>query len=156
MTIPTQMSLNGFIATVPDLRFTSTGKARFYARVGCEHFRREVDGSVTKLEATFHDLVLFESAAERAYAQLRKGDTFIASGHVHEYALERNGATVVREEFVARQIGHDTARTTYEVHRRTGPTEPAVAPAAEPTGELATKPAAGLEHRQVPQSAVGI
>ena len=152
MTIPTQMSLNGFIATVPDLRFTSTGKARFYARVGCEHYRREVDGSLSKLEATFHDLVLFETAAERAYAQLLKGDTFIASGHVHEYAFERNGTTVVREQFVARHIGHDTARTTYEVHRRTTPTEPAAAP----TAGSAAEPAAELEPRQVPQPAIGI
>ena len=108
---------------------------------------RPVPPGTSKLEATFHDLVLFETAAERAYAQLRKGDTFIASGHVHEYAFERNGTTVVREEFVARHIGHDTARTTYEVHRRTTPTEPAAAP----TGELAAE----LEHRQVPQPAVG-
>lgn len=151
MTIPTQMSLNGFIATVPDLRFTATGKARFYARVGCEHYRREVDGTLTKLEATFHDLVLFETAAEHAYAQLRKGDTFIASGHVREYASEHNGTTVVREEFVARHIGHDTTRTTYDVRRHNTPTEPAAAP----TAELAAVSAAELEHRQVPQPAIG-
>ena len=50
MSIPTQMSLAGFIATVPDLHFSKAGAPRFHARVGCEHFRKEVDGSFTKLD----------------------------------------------------------------------------------------------------------
>ena len=132
MPIPTQMSLNGFIATVPDLTFTQTGKARFYARVGCEHHRKEVDGSFTKLDPTFHDLVLFEATAERAYAQFRKGDAFVASGYIHEYEVEEDGSSVVREEFIARRIGHDTVRTTYEVHRRRLTTpQPAVDPVTQ-------------------------
>ena len=45
MTIPTQMSLHGFIAAAPQLDFTGNGVARFYARVGVEHFRKETDGS---------------------------------------------------------------------------------------------------------------
>jgi hypothetical protein len=38
MPIPTQMSLAGFIATAPQLNFTGNGAARFYARIGVEHF----------------------------------------------------------------------------------------------------------------------
>jgi single-strand DNA-binding protein len=101
MSLPTQMSLHGFIATVPDLTFTRTGTARFYARVGCEHYRKEVDGGFTKLDPTFHD------------------------------------PTVVREEFVARRIGHDTARTPYDVQRRRGTSPDQVA-------EQAPQPAVGL------------
>lgn len=51
MTIPTQMSLPGFMATAPQLNFTGNGVARFYARVGVEHDRKETDGSFTKLVA---------------------------------------------------------------------------------------------------------
>ena len=40
MTIPTQMSLLGFIATDPDLHFSEDGVARFSARVGVRQFRR--------------------------------------------------------------------------------------------------------------------
>lgn len=123
MSIPTQMSLNGFIASTPQLHFGSTGKARFYAKIGCQHFRKEVDGTFTELDPTFHDLVLFERTAEKAYERLRKGDRFVASGYVHEYEVQNDGESVVREEFVARKIGHDLARTPYEVTRR-GPHPP--------------------------------
>jgi hypothetical protein len=50
MTIPTQISLQGFIATAPELTFTGKGHARFYCRVGIEQHRKEVDGSFTKLD----------------------------------------------------------------------------------------------------------
>jgi len=117
MTIPTQMSLQGFIATAPQLTFTGNGTARFYARIGVEHFRKETDASYTKLESTFHDMVMFKATAERAYARFRVGDSFVASGYVHEYDLEKQGQIEAREEFVARRVGHDTARTRYDVDR---------------------------------------
>ena len=117
MTIPTQMSLQGFIATAPQLNFTGNGVARFYARVGVEHFRKETDGSFTRLDPTFHDMVMFKATAERAYARFRIGDQFVASGYINEYELDKNGQVEAREEFVARRIGHDTARTRYDVDR---------------------------------------
>lgn len=117
MTIPTQMSLHGFVATAPQLNFTGNGVARFYARIGVEHFRKEVDGAFTKLEPTFHDLVMFKATAERAYARFKVGDNFVASGYINEYELDKNGQVEAREEFVARRIGHDTARTRYDVDR---------------------------------------
>ncbi|QCC77437.1 single-stranded DNA-binding protein [Nocardioides daphniae] len=73
------MSLHGFIATTPQLHFTSTGQARFYARVGVEHYRREADHTFTKLDSTFHDLVAYAKTAERAYDRFRVGDNFLAS-----------------------------------------------------------------------------
>ena len=118
MPIPTKMSLSGFIATIPELHHTSAGTPRFYVRIGCEHHRKEVNGSFTKLDSTFHDLVAFDQTALKAYERLRKGDSFVASGYIHEYEVDRDGASVVREEFVARRIGHDLARTTYDVRRR--------------------------------------
>lgn len=117
MSIPTQMSLSGFIASTPQLTFTGNGVARFYTRVGVEHARKEADGSFTSLEPTFHDMVMFRASAERAYARFRKGDSCVASGYINEYEIERGGNTVAREEFVARRIGHDTARTRYDVDR---------------------------------------
>ena len=53
---------------------------RFYARVGVEHARKEPDGSFTQLDPTFHDLVLYRTSAEHAYARFRKGDSFVAAG----------------------------------------------------------------------------
>ena len=117
MTIPTRMSLHGFIATAPQLNFAGSGVARFYVRVGVEHYRKETDGSFTKLDSTFHDLVAFSKTAERAYTRLKVGDSFVASGYTNEYELERNGQSEAREEFVARRLGHDMARTRYEVDR---------------------------------------
>jgi single-stranded DNA-binding protein len=118
MSIPTQISLTGFFAGDPQIHFSKNGTARFYARVGVEHFRKEVDGSFTQLDSTFHDMVAFEATAERAHDRFRPGDSFVASGYIHEYEVERDGSTVIKEEFVARKPGHDTARTRYDVQRR--------------------------------------
>jgi single-strand DNA-binding protein len=116
MSIPTQMSLVGFVASEPDLHFTTAGAEYLRVRVGVEQWRREVDGSFTKLEPTFHDMVAFESTARETYARFRKGDSFVASGYVHEYQIERTGE--IKEEFVARKIGHNVNRTACEVQRR--------------------------------------
>lgn len=159
MTIPTQMSLPGFIATAPELAFTSNGTARFYARVGIEHYRKETDGTFTKLESTFHNLVAFNKTAERAYDQFRVGDNIVASGYLNEYEVDRNGHTELREEFVARRLGHDAARTRYEVDRVHTPenqptavevpqqaTRATTAPAATTTGQVSANrsPAPGI------------
>jgi single-strand DNA-binding protein len=116
MSIPTQLSLAGFIASEPDLRFTTSGAEYVRVRVGVERWRKEVDGGFTKLDPTFHDMVAFESTAREAYARFRKGDSFVASGYVHEYEVERTGE--IKEEFVARKIGHNVNKTAYEVQRR--------------------------------------
>lgn len=118
MAIPTQASLHGFIATAPELTFGPKGHPRFYCRVGIEQHRKEVDGSFTKLEPFYCDLVLFDRAAERAYPRFKPGDQFVASGYVHEYEQDRpDGPSQTREQFVARRIGHDSARTRYVVDR---------------------------------------
>ena len=88
MAIRTRQSVTGFIASDPQLTFTTQGDARFYARVGQEHYRRNDDGSFTKLDATFHDLVSYRRTAERAYAAFAKGDTFVAEGYVRTYEHE--------------------------------------------------------------------
>ena len=140
MPIHTQESLSGFIASDPQLSFTSKGEARFYARIGQEHYQRNDDGTFTQTETTFHDLVMYRRTAERAYEQFAKGDNFIAEGYVHPYSYERDGQTVTGEEFVAKRLGHDVARSTYTVERarRQAPavdqsvTQPVEAPPAVP------------------------
>lgn len=94
MSIRTQESLSGFIASDPQLTYTERGDARFYARYGQENFQREEDGTFTKLEPSFGNLVLYRATAERAFERFTKGD-----------------------QFVAKKIGHDTARTRYDVDR---------------------------------------
>jgi single-stranded DNA-binding protein len=117
MAIHTQESFTGFIASDPQLSHTGKGEARFYARVGQEHYRKEPDGSFTELETTFHDLVAYRATAERAHERFAKGDSFVAEGYTHPYEYERDGQTVQGEEFVAKKIGHDLARTNYDVDR---------------------------------------
>lgn len=117
MTIRTQQSISGFIASDPQLTQTDRGDARFYARFGQENFRREDDGTFTKLETSFHNLVMYRATAERAYERFSKGDSFVAEGYLHEYSYEREGLTTDGVEFVAKKIGHDTARTQYSVDR---------------------------------------
>ncbi|MGO2654934.1 MAG: single-stranded DNA-binding protein [Pseudoclavibacter sp.] len=123
MAIRTQQSVSGFIASDPQLTQTENGDARFYARFGQENYRREEDGSFTKLETTFNNLVMYRKTAQRAFERFSKGDKFVAEGYQHEYTVERDGETFQDVEFVAKKIGHDTARTRYEVDRtpRTAP-----------------------------------
>jgi single-stranded DNA-binding protein len=108
MTIDTQQSISGFIATQPRLSVGENGVSRFHARVGIEHARQE---------PTFHDLAIFRKTAEEAAARFRKGDRFVASGRIHEYTYEKDGQQVPAEEFIASRVGHDLARTRYEVDR---------------------------------------
>lgn len=117
MAIHTQESLSGFIASDPLLTQTAKGDARFFARIGKEHFRREEDGSFTQTETTYHHLVMFGRSAEHAHANFVPGDSFVAEGYTREVNYERNGQAVETEEFVAKKIGHDAARTRYEVDR---------------------------------------
>ncbi|RNM13180.1 single-stranded DNA-binding protein [Nocardioides pocheonensis] len=138
MSIQTQLSLVGFIATAPELHFTEAGKEYARVRVGVEHWRKEVDGTFTKLDPTFHDMVAFESTARETYARFQPGDSFLASGYVHEYEVENPGGSVIKEEFVARKIGHNANRTRYTVQRgRQISVDPELAPASQP-------PAVGL------------
>ncbi|TXN29814.1 single-stranded DNA-binding protein [Lacisediminihabitans profunda] len=119
MAIRTQQSLSGFIVGDPELTTTSNGDSRFHARIGQEHFQRNEDGSFTQLESTFHDLVQYRKAAERTFERFQKGDNFVAEGYVREYDYDVDGQSRRGEEFVAKKIGHDTARHTYTVNRKT-------------------------------------
>lgn len=131
MTLHTQQSLSGFIAAEPQQSVTENGDTRFYVRVGQPHFRRE-EGGFTPLEPSFHDLVAYRATAERALTRFAKGDSFVAEGYVRSYQVERDGEVIEREEFVAKKIGHDLARTSYEVDRvhRSAPSEELSAQAA--------------------------
>lgn len=118
MAIHTQESVSGFIASIPQLTQTERGDARFYAKIGQEHYRKEEDGSFTQTETTFHDLVAYRKTAERAYDRFSKGDNFLAEGYTREYERTNDeGVSVKAEEFIAKKLGHDLARTRYEVDR---------------------------------------
>ena len=118
MSMHTQTSASGFIASDPQLSQTSKGDARFYARFGQEHYRREADGSYTQLETTYHNMVMFGRSAQHAHERFAKGDKFIAEGYTRTPEYERDGEMVAgEEEFIAKRVGHDAARTRYEVDR---------------------------------------
>lgn len=117
MALHTQHSLSGFIATDPQRSITEAGDTRLYVRIGQPHFRRNDDGTFTELDPSFHDLVAYRATAERALARFTKGDSFIAEGYVRTFTVQRDGQSVEAEEFVAKRLGHDTARTNYDVDR---------------------------------------
>lgn len=140
MALHTQESVSGFIASDPQLTYTERGDARFYAKIGQEHYRKEPDGSFTQTETTFHDLVAFKKTAERAHDRLAQGDKFVAEGYTREYDRTAPDSEMVKaEEFVAKKLGHDLARTSYEVDR----TRRQPATTQEPVGQ-----AAGTAHRE--------
>ncbi|HEY0249553.1 MAG TPA: single-stranded DNA-binding protein [Gryllotalpicola sp.] len=150
MSVRVQQSLSGFVASDPQLTATSQGVPRFYARVGQEQSRRLDDGSFEKTGVEFTDLVLFGPAAERAYAQFRKGNAFLAEGQVREYEHGSGDGTVqLRTQFVAKRLGHDAARTSYTVDRGARPTgsprrPPQPEPAAEAQAPVTSWPVAAI------------
>ena len=161
MTIRTKESLSGFIASDPELTFTSKGEARLYMRVGQPQARFEEDGTFTNLDPAFTDLVMFRKSAELAHAQFRKGDNFIAEGETRTYT-GNEGAD--REQFVASRIGHDNNITRYTVDR-TGPERDAAkreAPVqeqvqqalAEREAQLDPEPATAARDNTPPREAV--
>ncbi|MFD2839203.1 single-stranded DNA-binding protein [Populibacterium corticicola] len=115
MSIRTKESLAGFVATDPELTFTSKGDARVYMRFGQPQARFEEDGTFTQLDPEFTDLVMFRKSAELAHEQFRKGDNFIAEGETRTYTGDDG---TEREQFVASRIGHDNNITRYTVDRR--------------------------------------
>lgn len=117
MAIRTGQSVSGFIATDPQLSYGDQGVARLYARMGIERYRREEDGSFTELEPSFHNLVVYRRTAERAADLFEKGDRFVAEGYVREYTYEKEGQQRGGEEFVAKKIGPDAARSTLAIDR---------------------------------------
>ena len=74
----------------------------------------------------------------QALTRFAKGDSFVAEGYVHTFQFERDGEFIQREEFVAKKIGHDLARTNYQVIRTNRP-----APGSEQDAALAHRVAAG-------------
>ncbi|WP_442576389.1 single-stranded DNA-binding protein [Microbacterium sp. F51-2R] len=117
MALHTQQSISGFIASEPQRSITEAGDVRMYVRVGQPQYRRNDDGSFTELEPSFHDMVAFRATAERALARFAKGDSFVAEGYKRTFPIERDGHVIDAEEFVAKKLGHDLARTNYEVDR---------------------------------------
>ncbi|AXK44845.1 single-stranded DNA-binding protein [Brachybacterium saurashtrense] len=148
--------MSGFIATDPQLTYTERGEARFYARFGQENYRREENGEFTKLEPSFGNLVLYRATAERAYERFTKGDQFVAEGYTHDYSYEREGQQIEGEEFVAKKIGHDTARTRYDVDRtprHQAQTVERDSPAREQNGEQNREQVRPFDPPQQPQQA---
>jgi single-strand DNA-binding protein len=128
--LKTSQSINGFIASDPKITFKDDGQARFYARIGINHYRREEDGSFTELEPSFHDLIQFGKGAELSAERFRKGDNFLAQGYVRDYTRVVDGQERTDEQFVTKRLAHDPNITTYHVERRVRSSE-RDAPAAE-------------------------
>lgn len=153
MAIKTAQSINGFIASDPRITFNDAGQARFYARIGINHYQRNSDGSFTELEPSFHDLIQFGKGAELSTERFRKGDNFLAQGYVRDYTHVVDGEERAEQQFVTNRLAHDPNTTTYEVQRRTRGGE-AETPAAERDSAtrdaprpVADRPAVAASHR---------
>ena len=108
------------IAGDPRLTYSEkTGTPRFYARVGVDHWRREEDGTFTKLDRTFHDLSLRYKAAEVAKELYRKGDDVIATGKFEQFPAPETG--VEREEFRADTLTPNPVSTRLSIEREPRP-----------------------------------
>lgn len=149
MALHTQQSISGFIASEPQQSTMENGDTRLYLRIGQPHFRRNEDGTFTELEPTFHDMVAYRATAERAITRFAKGDSFIAEGYTRTFPIERDGQVVEAEEFVAKKLGHDLARTNYNVDR-------ARRSAAAAERETPARPVPALDHRTTVANALGI
>lgn len=120
MDIDTQQSVSGFVVGDPRLQKTKSGDSAMTMRVGQEHFTKDETEpqGFRQLDNTYFNVVQYGRAAERTFAQFKKGDRFVAEGEIKDFSFEnRDGETIEGQEFVAKRIGHDTAWTRYEVDR---------------------------------------
>ena len=146
--IKTSQSINGFIASDPKITFNDQGQARFYARIGINHFQRNEDGTFTEMEPSFHDLIQFGRGAELSMERFRRGDNFLAQGYVRDYTHVVDGEEINDQQFVTNRLAHDPNTTTYQVDRRPRSEREAPAAARDSTGRNGTGRAA-TEHAPV-------
>lgn len=102
----------GFVASTPQFSHREGGVPRLYFKAGQDHYQ---PGTFTKTHTTFHDVVAFKGAAVRGAEKLAKHDRFLAHGYLDTYPDRETGEEKVR--FIANRLGHDLARTDYEVDR---------------------------------------
>lgn len=117
MAIPTKPGLVGFVRSDPTLTYTKDNTPRLYARVGIPQSEQDAEGNFHDVEPYDTDLIMFGKSAERAHAQLQRGDNFIAEGRVRTYTQNVDGNQVEREQFRASSIGHNGNITNYTVNR---------------------------------------
>lgn len=123
-TIKTQHSTSGFIVGDLRLQQTDDGTPMLIARVGQEQFESDGNNGFKQLDNFYFNIVQYGKSAERSFHQFKPGDRFVAEGYVKDFKFEnREGVTIEGKEFVAKKIGHDTARTRYTVDRT--PRQPA-------------------------------
>ena len=104
----------GFVASAPRLTYSDGGTPRLYFKAGQEHYQYD-NGTRTKLTTTFHDVVAFNGAAQWGADKLAKQDWFLAHGRTSPNVNPNTG--VEEQQFIASRLGHDLARTTYDVDR---------------------------------------
>ena len=107
--------LYGVVASKPQFSHRDGGVPRLYFKARQDHYRQESDGSFTKTHATFHDVVAFKGAAIHGAEKLAKYDHFLAYGYLDVHPDKDTGEEKAR--FVATRLGHDLARTDYNVDR---------------------------------------
>lgn len=132
MAIKTQQSFSGFIRGDMKLGKTSNDRPMFTAKAGQNQFEHVGGGEFRQLENEFIPIVQFGKAAQKTFEQFKPGDRFIAEGYIRDYTFTRDGVERTGQQFVVKKIGHDTAWTNYDVHRK----EPAPAAEQEAVGHL--------------------
>lgn len=117
-TIRTQQSTSGFIVGDLRLQQTKDGTPMLTARVGQEQFEADGNGGFRQLDNHYFNVVQYGKSAERSFNQFKPGDRFVTEGYVRDFTYEnREGEQIEGKEFVVKKIGHDTARTRYDVDR---------------------------------------
>lgn len=113
--VPVEQALEGMLES--DLTWSETrdGTPMLRARVRVERWRASAEGPPDRLPPMFCTLVVFNERTQKARASFQAGDTILASGYVR--SLPADGQGEERHVFVARRIGHDAARTRYQVVR---------------------------------------
>lgn len=119
MAVKTQQSLSGFIRGDMELRKTSDGRPMFLAKAGQNQFEHVGQGKFNQLENQYIPIVQFGKAATKTFENYRPGDRFVAEGYLHDRTFkDKEGVEQTEQQFIVKKIGHDTAWTNYDVHRK--------------------------------------
>lgn len=105
MPIPTKPSISRFLRADPDLSFTKDGVARLFVPVGIKQSVQDAEGHWHDVEPYKTAMVMYGPSAERAHAQFKSGDNFIADWEIcYDQQAKGNMGVVWHQDFaVARE-----------------------------------------------------
>lgn len=127
------MTINGNLASDPEIRFTAGGKAVCEIVVATSKSKRLDDGTWENGPATYWTVKAWGRLGENAAESLRKGDPVIVCGNAENRTWEnKDGTKGHKIEVTAWAVGYDLKRNPATINRDGAPNTTQSSPHVDP------------------------